>query len=43
MLLVLHFQYISVLMKENIELKSRYVLSLIRMLPGQRVLVSSQN
>ena len=42
-LLVLHFQYTFVFMKENIELKSHYVLSLIRMLQGQHVLVSSQN
>ena len=31
-LLVLHFQYTFVFMKENHELKSHYVLSLIRML-----------
>ena len=42
-LLVLHFQYTFVLMKENIELKSHHALSLIRMLQGQHVLVSSQN
>ena len=40
-LLLLHFQYIFVLMKENLELKSHYVLILIRMLQGQHVLVSS--
>ena len=32
-----------VFMKENLELKSHYVLSLIRMLQGQHVLISSQN
>ena len=42
LLLVLHFQYILVFMKENIELKSHYVFSLIRMLQEQHVLVSSQ-
>ena len=42
-LLVLHFQYTFVFMKEHIELKSHYVLSLLRMLQGQHVLVSSQN
>ena len=42
-LLVLHFQYTFVFMKENLELKSHYVLSLIRMLQGQHILVSSQN
>ena len=42
-LLVLNFQYTFVFMKENLELKSHYVLSLIRMLQGQHVLVSSQN
>ena len=42
-LLVLHFQYTFVFMKENLELKSQYVLSLIRMLQGQHVLVSSQS
>ena len=42
-LLVLHFQYTFVFMKENLELKSHYVLSLIRMLQGQHVLVSFQN
>ena len=31
-LLLLHFQYILVIMKENFELKSQYALSLIRML-----------
>ena len=41
-LLLLHFQYILVFMKENLELKSHYVLSLIRMLQDQHVLVSSQ-
>ena len=34
-LLVLHFQYTFVFMKENLELKSHYVLSLICMLKGQ--------
>ena len=33
-LLVLHFEYTFVFMKENLELKSHYVLSLIRMLQG---------
>ena len=42
-LLVLHFHYTFVFMKENLELKSHYVLSLIRILQGQHVLVSSQN
>ena len=42
-LLVLHFQYTFVFMKENLELKSHYVLCLLRMLQGQHVLVSSQN
>ena len=42
-LLVLHVQYTFVFMKENLELKSHYVLSLIRMLQGQHILVSSQN
>ena len=42
-LLVLHFQYTFVFMKENLEPKSHYVLSLIRMLQGQHVLVSYQN
>ena len=42
-LLVLHFQNTFVFMKENLELKSHYVLRLIRMLQGQHVLVSSQN
>ena len=42
-LLVLYFQYTFVFMKENLELKSHYVLRLIRMLQGQHVLVSSQN
>ena len=42
-LLLLHFQYILVFMKVNFELKSHYVLSPIRMLQGQHVLVSSQN
>ena len=32
---VLHFQYTFVFMKENLELKSHYVLSLIRMLQWQ--------
>ena len=41
-LLFLHFQYTFVFMKGNIELKSHYVLSLIRMLQGQHVLVSSK-
>ena len=40
-LLLLHFQYILVFMKENLELKSHYVLSIIRMVQEQRVLVSS--
>ena len=39
-LLVLHFQYTFVFMKENLELKSHYVLNLIRMLQGQHVLVT---
>ena len=39
-LLLLHFQYILVFMKENLELKSHYVLSLIRMVQEQHVLVS---
>ena len=42
-LLVLHVQFTFVFMKEHLELKSHYVLSLIRMLQGQHVLVSSQN
>ena len=42
-LLFLNFEYTFVFMKENLELKSHYVLSLIRMLQGQHVLVSSQN
>ena len=42
-LLLLHFQYTFVFMKENLELKSHYVLSLIRMLQGQHFFVSSQN
>ena len=41
-LLLLHFQYILVSMKANLELKSHYVLSIIRMLQEQHVLVSSQ-
>ena len=41
-LLLLHFQYILVFMKENLELKSHYVLRIIRMLQEQHVLVSSQ-
>ena len=41
-LLLLHFQSILLFMKENLELKSHYVLSLIRMLQEQHVLVSSQ-
>ena len=41
--LVLHFQYTFVFMKENLELKSYYVLSLIRMPQGQHVLVSTHN
>ena len=41
--LVLHFENTFLFMKESIELKSHYVLSLIRMLLGQHVLVSSQN
>ena len=40
--LLLHFQYILVFITENRELKSHYVLSLIRMLQEQHVLVSSQ-
>ena len=35
--LLLHFQYILVFMKENLELKSHHVLSLIRMLQGHHV------
>ena len=42
-LLVLHVQYTFVFMNENLELKSHYVLSLIRMPQGQHVLVSSQS
>ena len=42
-LLLLYFQYTFVFMKENLELKSQNVLSLIRMLQGQHVFVSSQN
>ncbi len=42
-LLVLHFQYTVVFMNGNLELKSLYVLSLIRMPQGQHVLVSSKN
>ena len=41
-LLLLHFQYILVSMSENLELKSHYVLSIIRMVQEQHVLVSSQ-
>ena len=41
-LLLLHFQYILVFMKENLQLKSHYTLSLIRMLQEQHVLCSSQ-
>ena len=41
-LLLLHFQYILAFMNENLGLKSHYVLSLIRMLQEQHVLVSSQ-
>ena len=41
-LLLLHFQYIYVFMKENIGLKLHYVLSLIRMLQDQHVCVTSQ-
>ena len=42
-LLLLHFQYTVVFMNDNLELKSHYVLSLIRMPQGQHVLVNSQN
>ena len=42
-LLLLYFQYTFVFMKENLELKSHYVLNLIRMLQRQHVFVSSQN
>ena len=41
-LLLLHFQYMLAFMKENLELKSHYVLSLMHMLHEQHVLVSSQ-
>ena len=41
-LLLLHMRYILVFMKENLELKSHYVLSLVRVLQEQHVLVSSQ-
>ena len=42
---LLHSQYMFVFMKENLELKSHYMLCLIRrpMLQGQHVLVISQN
>ena len=42
-LLVLHFEYTLVCMKESLELKSHYALNLFRMLQGQHVLVSSQH
>ena len=42
-LIVLHFQYTVVFMNENLELKSHYLLSLIRMPQAQHVLVISQN
>ena len=41
--LVLHFRYTFAFMKDNIELKSHYVLSLIRMLQEQHVLGALQS